>query len=39
MGDIAPNASTEDFARFLREQLLLPHYAQAVENFVIETKT
>jgi len=38
MGDTAPNASTEELARVFREQLLLPHYAQAIENSVIETK-
>ena len=42
MGDVASrdqDASTTEIARFLCEELLLPYYAQAVENSHIETAT
>jgi len=39
MGDAAPKVSTEEIARFLRDELGLPHYARAVETSFIETTT
>src|ERR1700682_2032024 len=39
MGDAAPNVSTEEIARFLRDQLILPHYARTVETSSLDTTT
>lgn len=42
MGDVVAqdqDVSVTEIARFLREELLLPYYAQAVENSYIETAT